>query len=109
MGIRYYAYAFDADLTERAVADPDTVMSDDPLADAWGFPHGTNGGPALFEQIPRKTDMLYLDKAWRELQRLTESGGPDGGPRSAFRMFEGQVNWTGPCYRPWQRTVVRPA
>jgi hypothetical protein len=33
MGIRYYAYAFDADMTTRALADPASFISDDPLAE----------------------------------------------------------------------------
>lgn len=37
MGIRYYAYAFENDQTERVVADPRRFISDDPLADAWGI------------------------------------------------------------------------
>ena len=40
MGIRYYAYAFDADLTERALADPRSVIGETALAGAWGMPHG---------------------------------------------------------------------
>ena len=40
MGIRYYAYAFDADQTEAALADPHHFLSDDPLADAWGLDRG---------------------------------------------------------------------
>lgn len=45
MGIRYYAYAFDADMTARAQADPRSFISDDPLADAWGHaPRCANRG-----------------------------------------------------------------
>lgn len=40
MGIRYYAYAFDADRAQQAVDDPHSILSSDPLADAWGLePH----------------------------------------------------------------------
>jgi hypothetical protein len=33
MGIRYYAYAFDAHLTAQALAEPHSILSDDPLAE----------------------------------------------------------------------------
>ena len=33
MGIRYYAYAFDNDQTDRALANPRAFISQDPLAD----------------------------------------------------------------------------
>ncbi|MDP5227093.1 MULTISPECIES: DUF1877 family protein [Arthrobacter] len=91
MGIRYYAYAFNADATEWILADPRRGMSADPLADAWGFEPGSAGGPASMEQTSSERDMLYLDKAWGGLQRLTgpESGG--GIARPSHRMFEGQV------------------
>lgn len=106
MGIRYYAYAFDAELTEQALADPHSILSDDPLADAWGFaPHAVVSTPA-FEQAVPKRDLLYLDKAWRELQWLT---GPDDAGRPArpsYRMFEGQVTMRGFSWIPWVRTLV---
>jgi len=63
MGIRYYAYAFDADMTARAQADPRSFISDDPLADAWGMPHGAQIAVTNFEQSVPETEMLYLDKA----------------------------------------------
>ncbi|OJU39953.1 MAG: hypothetical protein BGN97_14110 [Microbacterium sp. 69-10] len=89
MGIRYYAYAFDAELTDAALADPERFTSDDPLADAWGMPHGAQIATTNFEQSVPKTEMLYLDKAWSYLQALTRpvDGGDDGRP--SFRMFEG--------------------
>ncbi|NLA65268.1 MAG: hypothetical protein GX862_04965 [Leucobacter sp.] len=91
MGIRYYAYAFDSKLSDQARADPRSLISSDPLADAWGMePHQTISY-ATFEQAVPERDMLYLDKAWRCLQILTgplESGGRDSRP--AFAMFEGE-------------------
>ena len=71
MGIRYYAYAFDADLAQRAVHDPDSILSSDPLADAWGLEPHASVSVATFEQVSPKRDMLYLDKAWSALQSLT--------------------------------------
>ena len=45
MGIRYYAYAFSADLAQRAIDDPHSILSSDPLADAWGLePHASVSG-----------------------------------------------------------------
>ncbi len=42
MGIRYYAYAFDHGLRDRARDDPRSLIASDPLADAWGLvPHAT--------------------------------------------------------------------
>ncbi len=90
MGIRYYAYAFDAERTDLAVADPDSFISADPLADAWGFPHGASSASPTFEQAVPERDMLYLDKAWRALQAMTAPA--DGtAARASFRMFEGDV------------------
>lgn len=71
MGIRYYAYAFDHELTGQALADPRSILSSDPLADAWGLVPHAAVSTATFEQVVPRRDMLYLDKAWRELQFLT--------------------------------------
>ncbi|WP_208544560.1 hypothetical protein [Rathayibacter sp. VKM Ac-2759] len=88
MGIRYYAYAFNADRTEAALADPRSIISDDPLADAWGMPHGVSTAVATFVQSVPERDMVYLDKAWAPLQALTAGRAPGGSPRPAHRMFE---------------------
>lgn len=63
MGIRYYAYAFDADRTAEALASPRLFLSSDPLADAWGLERGARCGAATFRQAVPDRDMLYLDKA----------------------------------------------
>lgn len=105
MGIRYYAYAFDADMTAHAQADPMSVISDDPLADAWGMPHGAQVAVTNFEQSVPKTDMLYLDKAWSGLQAITKPGATDHRPRPAYRMFEGQVTAQGLGWTAWVRTL----
>ena len=55
MGIRYYAYAFDVDLTEQAARAPHSILSCDPLADAWGMEPGVRVGVATFEQTARAT------------------------------------------------------
>lgn len=104
MGIRYYAYAFDADLPAKP-ADPVIAMYDEALADAWGLSRDTRAAIALLQKLPPQSDMVDLDKAWRELQRLTVRGGEDGGPRAAYRMFEGRVYETGQGYLPWYRIV----
>ncbi|HNP56943.1 MAG TPA: DUF1877 family protein [Gordonia sp. (in: high G+C Gram-positive bacteria)] len=108
MGIRYYAYAYEAENVEQAVANPASVISDDPLADAWGFePHTYGVINATFEQSVPEADMLYLDKAWSLLQCATEPN--EGEPaRPAFRMFEGQVTQTGMGHLPFVR-VLTPA
>lgn len=90
MGIRYYAYAFDRENTEQAIADPYSILSDDPLADAWGLEPHVAVSYTTFEQSVPKRDMLYLDKAWSYLQEITAPG--DSEPRVAFAMFEGQVS-----------------
>jgi len=105
MGIRYYAYAFDADMTARALADPESFISDDPLADAWGMPHGAQIAVTNFVQSVPKTEMLYLDKAWSGLQTLTRAGAPDISPRPAYRMFEGQVAMHERGWDPWVRAL----
>lgn len=106
MGIRYYAYAFDADMTAFAVADPLSVISGDPLADAWGMPHGAQVAVTNFVQSVPKTDMLYLDKAWSSLQALTAPTRPGEAPRPAYRMFEGQVTMNECGWLPWARAIA---
>ncbi|GMA29731.1 DUF1877 family protein [Arenivirga flava] len=90
MGIRYYAYAFDPQNADLAVADPDGFISADPLADAWGFPHGAESASPTFEQAVPPRDMLYLDKAWSAFQSLTRAA-EGHSARPSFRMFEGAV------------------
>jgi hypothetical protein len=95
MGIRYYAYAFDASQTDRAMADPRAFIADDPLADAWGFEPGAVVFATSFEQAVPERDMLYLDKAWRDLQLLTRPPSSGEPARPAFRMFDGDVTYHG--------------
>ncbi|MFT4050965.1 MAG: DUF1877 family protein [Microbacterium sp.] len=105
MGIRYYAYAFDADQTQRAIDDPHSILSDDPLADAWGLiPHAAVS-PVMGEQTVPRRDMLYLDKAWGFLQALTEPTGGES-PRPAYRMFAGRVSFHGLGWDPFVRTIL---
>lgn len=106
MGIRYYAYAFDADMTAFALADPLSVISDDPLADAWGMPHGAQQAVTNFVQSVPRTEMLYLDKTWSLLQALTAPTRPSEAPRPAYRMFEGQVTMQECGWLPWVRAIV---
>jgi Domain of unknown function (DUF1877) len=106
MGIRYYAYAFDADATERAVADPHSVLSRDPLADAWGMEPGVSVGVATLEQTTSERDLLYLDKAWRHLQAVTAAPASGGDARPAYRMFEGSVRMHDLGWDPWVRVLT---
>lgn len=123
MGIRYYAYAFEADMTDAAVDYPRLIIGRDPLADAWGLPDGFVVGNTDFTQRSPQEDMLYLDKAWRELQQITSPPEPRcsglemsvfSGPmcepesRSAYRMFEGHVHLRdgGATWDPWLRTIT---
>ncbi len=106
MGIRYYAYAFDADLAQQAIDDPFSILSDDPLADAWGLEPHAAVSVTMFEQAVPKRDMLYLDKAWPALQALTEPGPGEQSPRAAYRMFEGQVTMHDLGWDPWVRTIL---
>ncbi|WP_306231736.1 DUF1877 family protein [Agrococcus beijingensis] len=107
MGIRYYAYAFEPERTEQALADPRSIISSDPLADAWGLPHGWRVGTTTdFRQSVPEADMLYLDKAWSDLQTATGPG-EDGSPaRPAFRMFEGRVRQTYEGWEAWVRALT---
>lgn len=50
--------------------------------------------------------MLYLDKAWSDLQALTGPGSGVEPARPAFRMFEGAVTMTGWGWEPWVRAVM---
>jgi hypothetical protein len=107
MGIRYYAYAVEADRIEDALECPSMFLSCDPLADALGMEVGAMSGTAIMRQVVPEQDMLYLDKAWSELQELSRTGGYDGGPRPSYRMFEGKVCMFGMGWEPWVR-VLRP-
>ena len=106
MGIRYYAYAFDADLAQQAVDDPHSILSSDPLADAWGLEPHASVSVATFEQVSPKRDMLYLDKAWSALQSLTRSGPGSPAAGSCYRMFEGNVTMHVMGWDPWVRTIL---
>lgn len=107
MGIRYYAYAVEADRIEDALECPSMFLSCDPLADALGMEVGAMSGTAIMRQVVPEQDMLYLDKAWSELQELSRTGGYDGGPRPSYHMFEGKVCMFGMGWEPWVR-VLRP-
>lgn len=78
MGIRYDAYRVERAHVAHARKDPRFFIADDPLADAWAL-----DGRA-------KPRMLYLDKSWRLLQRVTWPG-PDVAPRVSHRLSEGGV------------------
>ncbi|MEZ0578327.1 DUF1877 family protein [Nocardioides sp. MH1] len=106
MGIRYYAYAVDADQADRALADPRAFISSDPLADAWGMKPHAAVSVASFEQTVPERDMLYLDKAWRGLQVLTGPRSGAGAARPAYRMFEGKVEMCGDGWIPWYRALA---
>ena len=100
MGIRYYAYAFENDQTQRALADPRSFIGSHPLADAWGFEPHARVATVTFKQAVPERDLLYLDKAWRPLQMLT------GPARAAHRMFEGGVAAAGLGWHPWVRALT---
>jgi hypothetical protein len=106
MGIRYYAYAFDSELTERALVDPRSMLSIDPLADAWGMEPDARVGVATMKQWTPPRDLLYLDKAWPLLQELTGPRSPQDKPRPAYRMFEGAVTMRGWGWEPWVRPLA---
>lgn len=106
MGIRYYAYAFDAELAQQAVDNPRSILSSDPLADAWGMEPHSSVGIATFTQVSPKRDMLYLDKAWSALQSLTHPISGDAEAGSCYRMFEGDVTMHGMGWDAWVRTIL---
>lgn len=107
VGIRYYAYAFSSDMTERALADPRSFLSGDPFADAWGMEPGAMIGTPTFEQRTPESDMLYLDKAWWYLQKAIGPSEWGAAARPAYRMFEGRVFETyGYGYEPWVRAIT---
>ena len=69
MGIR--SAAFDAELTAQAIVDPFTILSNDPLADAWGLELGAAVSVTMLRQTVPERDMLHFDKAWWALLALT--------------------------------------
>ncbi|MGO4591424.1 hypothetical protein [Paenarthrobacter sp. 2TAF44] len=106
MGIRYYAYAFDGAITDQVLSDPSSVLSADPLADAWGLEPGAGVSSTTFEQSVPERDMLYLDKAWRQLQAFTAPLGSVVVARPAFRMFEGSVTMHDDGWEPWVQALT---
>lgn len=106
MGIRYYAYAFDAELTQQAIDEPHSILSSDPLADAWGMEPHASVSITMFEQTSPKRDVLYLDKAWSALQSLTDPPSGARGEAKAYRMFEGRVIMHDMGWDPWIRTIT---
>lgn len=78
MGIRYYAYPLQPHDVADARHDPYPFLADDPLSDAWG-PDETR---------PR---MLYLDKAWRELQHVFTVKNGELRPRISLELVKGNV------------------
>lgn len=92
-------------MAAEAQADPRRFISDDPLADAWGMPHGARTAVTCFEQSVPESEMLYLDKAWSWLQEMTKPDAANPCPRPAYRMFEGQVAPHGYGWTPWVRAV----
>lgn len=87
MGIRYYAWPVPARLVPLALDDPCPFHSEDPLADAWG--------PA-----DERPPMLYLDKAWSELQQLF------GEARPAAHLVHGEVTHTYDGWIPFERALT---
>lgn len=103
MGIRYYAYPVAPEDTYRAKENPAQFIGADPLADAWGLvplgPHHSAMGAK-----PRP-EMLYLDKCWPLLQRLTHQS--PGEVRPAYRLFEGDVDaWAIGGYEPYVKALT---
>lgn len=107
MGIRYYAYAVDAEQTSAALADPRAFISSDPFADAWGMePHARCGVATMRQRTPER-DLLYLDKAWPSMQALTRGASRSARPRPAHEMFEGWVihDPDGYGWIPWVKAL----
>ena len=50
--------------------------------------------------------MLYLDKAWRQLQWLTGPSAEGRDARPAFRMFEGEVTMHHDGWESWIRALT---
>lgn len=102
MGIRYYAYPVAPQDTHAAKENPARFIAADPLADAWGLvPVGPN--ESIMGAKPRP-EMLYLDKCWSLLQRLTRRSFDD--VRPAYRLFEGGVDvWAVGGYEPYVKAL----
>lgn len=83
MGIRYYAYPLQPHDVVAARHDPYPFISDDPLMDAWGAE----------AERPR---MLYLDKAWRELQHVFAVQDGFLRPRISLELVKGNVTPVSP-------------
>lgn len=89
MGMRYYAWAYEEDQAGIALEEPRKLMSDWPLADAWGLVPN-NGSSLITGPRKPKSEMLYLDKTWHIMQSLTWRDWFSEKPaRPCARMFEG--------------------
>lgn len=101
MGIRYYAYPVAAKNIDEASQDPERFLSSDPLADAWGLePIGPHAYATHVNPRPR---MLYLDKCWSLMQRLTHQMGQ---PRPAYALVAGRVQPDGLGWLPHIATLT---
>ncbi|TPW75804.1 DUF1877 family protein [Schumannella soli] len=87
-------------------AEPRRYLSSDPLADAWGTEPHVSMGTATFEQRSSERDLLYLDKAWGGLQRLTSAGVEGGTARPSHRLFAGQVTMRGYGWESWVSVIA---
>lgn len=95
MGIRYYAYPVAPQNIDEVSKNPERFLSSDPLADAWGLePVGPNEYAMDVNPRPR---MLYLDKCWSLMQRLTHQSTQ---PRPAYALVAGDVIPDGFGWRP---------
>lgn len=108
MGIRYYAYAFDASMTEFAMAHPRALVGGCPCAELWWMEREVPAGSRSRLFDPSEADCLDLDKAWSDLQRMTGRFDLEEAPRPAHAMFTGSVTWTDRGYLPWV-AVIPPA
>ena len=96
MGIRYYAYPVAPQNIDEASKNPEQFLSSDPLVDAWGLePVGPNEYAMHVNPRPR---MLYLDKCWSLMQRLTHQ---TAHPRPAYALVAGDVLPDGFGWHPY--------
>ncbi|KYH46019.1 hypothetical protein AZH51_10215 [Branchiibius sp. NY16-3462-2] len=92
MGIRYSAVAFDAHLSDIARESPYRVYRRDPFDRLKGIGCLPTCDHSSRDWHEPCRGCLLLDKAWRDLQMLTEPEWPEAA-RPAYRMFEGDVTY----------------
>lgn len=94
MGIKYFALPVPGPLVDIARINPRAFLSDHHFWASWSDP-------------PDGPEVLFLDKAWRDLQWLLDGTGDDP-PRAAYELVRGEATQYGYGWTPYDRVLSAP-